>query len=190
MAKDTRQRIIEKATVLFYKKGYQNVGIREIAKETGCSHTTLYLYFKTKEEILFEVAQQPLQQLLVKMQTIINTSKRLQEKILEISHLYIEFGFEHRNSYDLLFLYDGERVDAESFKRPINELRVSIFNFLKQMIDEIFFDIKDAEVRLNLTRGTFLFLHGFVQLYSIENNEYDERLKKIVTDYLGSTILK
>lgn len=189
MMKNTRQRIIEKATLLFNKKGYHDVGIREIAKEAGCSHTTLYLYFKTKEEILFEVANQPLQQLLEEIKKIVNTEKTPKEKILEMAHVYIMFGFEHRNSYDLLFLYDGERVDAETFKRPINEIRVSIFNLLKQMIDEIFCNLEDTEAKLNLTRGTFLFLHGFIQLYSIENNEYDERLKKIVTDYLGSTIL-
>ena len=42
----TRDRILEAASSLFAEKSFQEVGIREIAKRAGCSHTTIYLYFK------------------------------------------------------------------------------------------------------------------------------------------------
>ena len=59
----TRDRILEAASSLFAEKSFQEVGIREIAKRAGCSHTTIYLYFKNKDEILFEVASAPLEKL-------------------------------------------------------------------------------------------------------------------------------
>ena len=45
----TRDRILEAASSLFAEKSFQEVGIREIAKRAGCSHTTIYLYFKNKD---------------------------------------------------------------------------------------------------------------------------------------------
>lgn len=189
MAKDTKERIIQKASILFQKKGYQDVGIREIAREAGCSHTTLYLYFKTKDDILFEVAHKPLQQLIDKIKEIENTKNTVENKIVEMCHMYIKFGFEHRNSYDLLFLYGAERVDEETFKNPINEIRITNFNLLKGNINQIFSHISDEEEKLNITRGLFLFLHGFIHLYGTGSVEYDIRLKNIVNDYLKHTIL-
>ena len=50
----TRDRILEAASSLFAEKSFREVGIREIAKRAGCSHTTIYLYFKNKDEILFK----------------------------------------------------------------------------------------------------------------------------------------
>ena len=44
----TRDRILEAASSLFAEKSFQEVGIREIAKRAGCSHTTIYLYLKIR----------------------------------------------------------------------------------------------------------------------------------------------
>lgn len=56
MIKDTRERVIKAAEALFQKKSYQDVGVREIARAAGCSHTAIYQYFKTKDSILYAVA--------------------------------------------------------------------------------------------------------------------------------------
>lgn len=190
MAKDTKQRIIQQAAVLFQKKGYDTVGVREIAKAANCSHTALYLYFKTKEEILFEVAKEPLNDLVEKIKTIQGTEMSVSSKIIEMCHTYIIFGFEHRDAYQLLFLSGGERVDAQTFQNPVSPIRIESFNLLKANIDAYFFAIQDEEKRLNITRGIFLFLHGFVHLYSHEKGVYDRRLKKIVDDYISVMILE
>lgn len=46
-----RQRIIETASSLFYKNGYNATGINEIISETGIAKATLYNHFKSKEDI-------------------------------------------------------------------------------------------------------------------------------------------
>lgn len=47
----TRQKIIETATNLFYKNGYNLTGINEIIAEAGIAKATLYSHFKSKEDI-------------------------------------------------------------------------------------------------------------------------------------------
>lgn len=48
---EIRQRIIETASSLFYKNGYNATGINEIISESGIAKATLYNHFKSKEDI-------------------------------------------------------------------------------------------------------------------------------------------
>ncbi len=47
----TKQHIIEIASGLFYKNGYNSTGINEIIAEAGIAKATLYNHFKSKEDI-------------------------------------------------------------------------------------------------------------------------------------------
>lgn len=47
-----KRRIIDAAYGIFYKKGYHNSTMDDIAGEVGVSKASLYSYFKSKEEIL------------------------------------------------------------------------------------------------------------------------------------------
>ena len=46
-----KQRIVETASSLFYKNGYNLTGINEIIAEAGIAKATLYSHFKSKEDI-------------------------------------------------------------------------------------------------------------------------------------------
>ena len=49
---DKPQQIIEAAVRVFARKGYYNSRVSDIAREAGIAAGTIYLYFKTKEDIL------------------------------------------------------------------------------------------------------------------------------------------
>jgi len=49
---DKPQQIIEAAVRVFARKGYYNSRVSDIAREAGIAAGTIYLYFKTKDEIL------------------------------------------------------------------------------------------------------------------------------------------
>ena len=48
---DLKERIIETASKLFYRNGYNSTGINEIIHESGIAKATLYNHFKSKEEL-------------------------------------------------------------------------------------------------------------------------------------------
>lgn len=56
--------ILTTAAELFSRQGYHAVGIRELADAVGLSTSTLYHYYRTKQEILFAVIDRFMQQLL------------------------------------------------------------------------------------------------------------------------------
>jgi len=49
---DKPQQIVEAAIRVFARNGYYNSRVSDIAREAGIASGTIYLYFKTKEEIL------------------------------------------------------------------------------------------------------------------------------------------
>ena len=54
---EIKDRIIETASYLFYKNGYNSTGINEIISESGIAKATLYNHFKSKQDICIAYLQ-------------------------------------------------------------------------------------------------------------------------------------
>ncbi|MEM1358459.1 MAG: TetR/AcrR family transcriptional regulator [Bacteroidota bacterium] len=52
-----RSNIIETASELFYKKGFNSTGINEVIKEAGVAKATLYSHFSSKDELCLAYLQ-------------------------------------------------------------------------------------------------------------------------------------
>ena len=53
----TRRRILDAAYELFYRKGFNRVGVDEIASASGVTKRSLYYHFKSKDELLASVLE-------------------------------------------------------------------------------------------------------------------------------------
>ena len=190
MTKDTRARIIEAAERLFQKKSYQDVGVREIARAAGCSHTAIYQYFKTKDAILYAVAEEPLERLYAACLAVCKEQLSKKEKLLQFCQVYIDFGFQERNFYDLLILYHGQRVDQAACAQPIHQLRMKSFYLLQESVSDLLPADMKAEEKLNISRAVFIFLHGLVTIYSLDYQECPAWVRQMMLDYMDYTILK
>ena len=49
---DKRERILRAATKVFARKGFYATRVSEVAKAAGVADGTIYLYFKSKDELL------------------------------------------------------------------------------------------------------------------------------------------
>ncbi len=58
--KKSREKIVEKARMLFAERGYQGTTIAEIAAAAGLSEGAIYRHFKSKEELLWACVLPPL----------------------------------------------------------------------------------------------------------------------------------
>ena len=54
-ASDKREAILRSATKVFAQNGYFNSKVADIAAEAGIADGTVYLYFKSKDEILHSI---------------------------------------------------------------------------------------------------------------------------------------
>lgn len=99
-----RKKILESARVLFWKKGYPGTSMVDLANASACKPANLYNYFKTKEEILFEV-------LLEEMEQIIRPIERLEDdeagnpadQLRDIITTHLKVTLSRRRSAKTLF---------------------------------------------------------------------------------------
>jgi AcrR family transcriptional regulator len=101
---DVKGLILEKAKKLFYEEGYGNITIRKIAKEIGYSPATIYLYFKSKDEILYELHNEGFRLLYqYKMRMIENGVSDSIDRIDQGGRMYIDFALENPEYYEVMF---------------------------------------------------------------------------------------
>ncbi len=56
-AQQTRQRILAAAEKLIRERGFERIGVSDIAREAGVAKGSFYTYFRHKEDIVCEIAQ-------------------------------------------------------------------------------------------------------------------------------------
>jgi TetR/AcrR family transcriptional regulator, fatty acid metabolism regulator protein len=64
---DKRERILKAAVQVFARSGFHATRVSEVARAAGVADGTIYLYFKSKEELLFSLFEERIQKLLVFM---------------------------------------------------------------------------------------------------------------------------
>lgn len=168
-SEETKKQIVESAGRLFSEQGYDAVTIRAIAKDAGCSHTTIYLYFKDKEALLHQLSMPPLQELhqqflyLSHLRTLSS-----EDKLKQMSLQYIHFCLKNRNLYDIFFNTKSTRVDEEDPKLEINRLRIELFEIMKEIIRECL-SISNEEQLLAFARIYYYNLNGILSTYSYQH---------------------
>jgi AcrR family transcriptional regulator len=65
-----RQEILDAASELFVRDGYENVSMRRIANKIEYSPTTIYIYFKDKAELLDQVCKETFGRLVQRLSKI------------------------------------------------------------------------------------------------------------------------
>jgi len=100
---ELRGKILEAAKALFIERGFEDTSIRTIAEKIEYSPTTIYLYFKDKDDIFYALHQEGfvlLNQYLRALQNVQDPFERLKA----ICKAYISFALENREFYDLMFI--------------------------------------------------------------------------------------
>jgi TetR/AcrR family fatty acid metabolism transcriptional regulator len=68
---DKRRRIIDAAVKVFAEKGFFGSRVSEIAEAAGVADGTIYLYFKSKDDILISLFQEKMSEIVKELQTIL-----------------------------------------------------------------------------------------------------------------------
>lgn len=180
---ETRQAILSAAGELFAERGYDGVTMREIARAAGCSHTAIYLYFKDKEALLHELAVGPLTALEAELAAALgDVGLTPAERVRAMGRRFIRFGLTHRNSYHVLMMARGGRVDEEEPDLAVNALRNRLFALLRRGIAAMLPDGTPDERVLAYSRVVFFHVHGIVETYRLSEEAVPALLAR-----LGST---
>jgi TetR/AcrR family fatty acid metabolism transcriptional regulator len=87
---DKREAILRAATIVFAGNGYFNAKVADIAREAGVADGTVYLYFKSKEEILHSVFDRTMEEAIAEGRKQLETVTDPREKLRRIAQLHLE----------------------------------------------------------------------------------------------------
>jgi AcrR family transcriptional regulator len=131
------EEILCAARALFLEHGVENVTTRQIAARVGISQTALYVYFKSKDEMLERLVNAALCKLGAALDAV---NVQCADPIVFLRsnfREYIKFGLEHPDEYRLVFmLRDGRRKPATADPRIHNPIGDALFNTLKTRIEQ------------------------------------------------------
>lgn len=126
------------ATRLFAQRGFHNTSMREIARELGMNQSSLYHYFSGKEEILFTLLNDSMDDALDTLEEICRTDLSPHGKLNQVLSFYTSY---YAGDQDRLVLLVNEQTNLGEHFREIlvqKERRyVSLIqSILKALADE------------------------------------------------------
>lgn len=90
MVADKREAILRAAITVFANNGYFNAKVADIAREAGVADGTVYLYFKSKEEILHSIFDRSVDEAIAEARTQLATITDPRDRLRQIARLHLE----------------------------------------------------------------------------------------------------
>jgi len=87
---DKREAILRAAIKVFAGKGYFNSKVADIAKEAGIADGTVYLYFKSKDEILHSFFDRAMEDFIAEGKKQLAEIEGAEKKLRRIAQLHLE----------------------------------------------------------------------------------------------------
>jgi len=135
--KEQRRKAILKASQrLFSRKGYQSVSVEDIARKARISKGTIYLYFRSKEEIYARILMNDIEVFHEKLFDIIDESGTAADMLLQFSDFYVDFFLNDRELFRILMTF-MLRADDLNFSEEMNKHLIRAANKSVEIVDRI-----------------------------------------------------
>ena len=129
-----RESILRAATRVFARNGYFNSKVADIARQADVADGTVYLYFKSKEEILHSIFDQNMAEAIASGRVLIEKLRDPGEKLRRIAMLHLErLGADP----DLAVVFQVELRGSTKFMREFSAAGFAEYlGLLRQTIEE------------------------------------------------------
>jgi len=131
LASDPRVRadIIAAATRVFSERGYHAASMTEIAEEVGMRKPSLYHHVRKKEDLLFAIHEQLIDELTEQTTSVLESSQTAEQRVRQVLRVSMSFVARHRDGVTV-FLQERRAVSGERWselvvKRDFYERMVS-----------------------------------------------------------------
>tara|TARA_R110002050_G_scaffold20348_1_gene57651 strand:- start:40909 stop:41508 length:600 start_codon:yes stop_codon:yes gene_type:complete len=173
IAKDeiAKDEIIVKAQKLFVQFGLKKTTMDEIAEACGKAKSTLYHYFKNKEQIFDEVIHVELTDLRLIVKQKVETQKTVKDKL---STYFLEFHQEITNKVNLYNIVKNELKNEKKSTEIFHQLLVFETVYITRVLEDAydsgeFTDISTQDIPW-FTEALLAGFFGIVR-YSIESEK-------------------
>ncbi|MCK4857296.1 MAG: TetR/AcrR family transcriptional regulator [candidate division Zixibacteria bacterium] len=114
--RERRQRrndIVDAAESVFFSKGYAVATMDDVAEQAELSKGTLYLYFKSKEDLYFAIIFRAHQMLCERFRQAVATQATGLEQVHAIGKAYVQFYYDCKDYYTALVYSEARGMCCE-----------------------------------------------------------------------------
>ena len=131
---DVKERIVQSAIECFSKYGFDRSRMDDIAQTANLSKGTLYLYFKSKEDLFYAICENNLKVIKEQLSQIFATTK---ENLLYDTEQFYDnlHKLEKSGSEKVFFEIVAESSRNRKLQRILYEQRTKIFDVVKEYLD-------------------------------------------------------
>lgn len=162
---ELKQQILDASAKLFIEQGYEGVSIRKIADIIEYSPTTVYLYFKDKNEILFDLHEIGFRKYAEANHNLLEIKNPLL-RLHKMGENYLRFAIDNPEYYDLMFLLPAP---MEFIEQCVNDnwsggdrALAALKDVLQECMDRGIIEKADLNT---VAMGVWGMVHGLVTLY-------------------------
>lgn len=157
---ELRKAMLDAAREIFVAEGYEAFSMRKLAEKIEYSPGSIYLHFKSKEELFDSLVEESFERLL---KTLMNMSDGHQERdpaneLKKGLHVYVEFGLRNPNDYRFAFM-----LRPPVHKRPYKVHRAfeALRHMVRRCVEEKRFRAIDVETA---AQALWASAHGITSL--------------------------
>lgn len=107
-----RLKILDEAYQLVAREGSSRITMRALAQHLGYSPAAIYLHFRSKDELLQQIAVSGFERLVEATQGATQAAPDLRQAIVEGARRYLDFALENPALYRLMF----EEIDLAQYR--------------------------------------------------------------------------
>ena len=142
--KEKEKIIIDSAIKFFAQKGFSSTSVQEIASDCGISKGAFYLYFKSKDSLLYKILQYYYDEL-------IETLEEISQRPVPSRDKYID---------QLTFMFDHALKHKEFIIMQSKEQAIPLNNSIKELLAKMQAELQDYNLK------------GLLAIYGEEKKKY------------------
>lgn len=130
---ELRERILEAASRLFAQAGYQNVSMRKIAEDAGCSQMAAYRHFADKDALIRQLRMDSYNQFATlhqRLDHVADPTERLKQSLRD----FVRLAVSHPREYRLAFLTPVTDKEDQELRVKITKPIVAYFLQCLQLV--------------------------------------------------------
>ena len=151
-----QEAILTEARRLLETEGYAALSTRRIASAVGCTATSIYLHFKSKDSLIYALIDEGFTELNRRVFEVSRAEADPISALHSVARAYVDFGLERPEYYEIMFMLRAEQMErypVDAYRRARRSL-------------EVFAELTALPTREAARRGVTVWstLHGLVSL--------------------------
>jgi len=174
---------------LFAYRGYHSTSMREIARELGMNQSSLYHYFSSKEDILFKLMNDAIDDVFVTLEDIYAADLLPEDKLKRVLDSYIRSyaGDQER----LILLVNEMNSLNEKYRHVLVEKQRRYVQLIKSILNELVGESKMKKIDPTVAIFAFFgMVHYTIKWYHKDGPITLDELAKLFVEIFTKGILK